>query len=63
VVDAKKIRLHAWFKTPGDHCHYIYDFGDDWVHRVELRQIVTSDERSQRRLIDGRLAGPPEDCG
>ena len=44
-------------------CRYTYDFGDNWVHAVKLRQRVTSAERFQRRLVAGSRAAPKEDSG
>lgn len=44
-------------------CKYTYDFGDDWDHDVVVRDIVHSEERFFRRLIDGQFSFPPEDCG
>ncbi|MBW3577975.1 MAG: plasmid pRiA4b ORF-3 family protein [Actinobacteria bacterium] len=42
---------------------YEYDFGDGWEHTVELKKVVTLDEKFTRRLLDGARAFPPEDCG
>ena len=45
-------------------CLYIYDFGDDWRHRIELRRRVPRDGASnERKLLAGRGATPIEDCG
>ena len=60
--DAEHVRLTSYFGD-ADQCVYWYDFGDDWLHRVKLRQRVSSDERFVRRLLAGRRACPPEDCG
>jgi hypothetical protein len=39
-----------------------YDFGDSWTH--ELRLHATLDETVPRpRLVAGKRACPPEDCG
>jgi len=42
---------------------YEYDFGDSWVHWVELKRIVSLEEKFSRRIIGGARAFPPEDCG
>jgi len=44
---------------------YCYDFGDDWRHEivVEKRLPAAPGEELAPRLIDGKRACPPEDCG
>lgn len=62
--DAGKVRLASYFTDGGpDRCCYQYDFGDSWWHQVRLVETVSLPERFVRRLIDGALAFPPEDCG
>jgi hypothetical protein len=43
---------------------YEYDFGDSWLHRLELVSRRPADEDSPpARLIDGARRGPLEDSG
>ncbi|MEO5316201.1 plasmid pRiA4b ORF-3 family protein [Pseudarthrobacter sp. CC12] len=43
---------------------YEYDFGDSWLHRLELVSRRSVDEGApQARLIDGARRGPLEDSG
>lgn len=47
---------------------YVYDFGDNWRHRVTLREVVPAaevpdEERETVVCLEGQGAGPPEDCG
>ena len=43
---------------------YTYDFGDSWVHTVEVEKRLPIDEDKEYPLcIDGARACPPEDCG
>ena len=43
---------------------YIYDFGDSWIHEVEIVKILEHDSRMIYPVcIDGDNACPPEDCG
>lgn len=43
---------------------YVYDFGDNWRHKVVIEDIVEQDADVDYPLcIDGRRACPPEDCG
>jgi hypothetical protein len=56
--------IARWFTTPGDSAMYAYDFGDDWLHDLELIAIEPR-ARGVRypRCTDGARACPPEDCG
>ena len=60
--DAGEVRLTGYFGA-AEQCVYWYDFGDDWRHTVKLRQRVSLEDRFFRRLLAGRRACPPEDCG
>lgn len=60
--DAQGVKLNSVFKQEKQKLHYIYDFGDDWMHLITLEKII--DERIlQARCLDGKGACPPEDCG
>lgn len=58
-------RLGDLVKKVGESCTYWYDFGDDWMHRVELVQILKPEEKPDAPLwcTDGAGACPPEDVG
>lgn len=60
-----EVDLAAWLAGPGDACEYVYDFGDDWRHLVEVVERPPAPESDSRtpRLLDGENACPPEDCG
>jgi hypothetical protein len=61
---ADHVPLARWVgKLTPRACRYTYDFGDDWVHDVVVRDLVESQERFFRRLIGGERSFPPEDCG
>jgi Plasmid pRiA4b ORF-3-like protein len=48
----------------GDSLVYRYDFGGDWVHRVQLEKVLDFDERLPLPLcLRGRRACPLEDVG
>ena len=51
---AKKHDISKWI--------YVYDFGDDWWHDIELEE-QTNELISLPRCTDGGGATPPEDCG
>jgi len=43
---------------------YVYDFGDNWSHKVSLEAVAPADrDLSYPRLLDAKGACPPEDCG
>ena len=42
--------------------NYTYDMGDDWVHTIELEQVLPQ-MKTQRKCIGGERQCPPEDCG
>lgn len=43
---------------------YTYDFGDNWVHSIEIANELEHDPRMQYPIcIAGENACPPEDCG
>ena len=58
----KTVKLKTFLKKDGDNMLYEYDMGDSWQHTGVLEK--TSDEKIKKPLcIDGKRAGPPEDCG
>jgi hypothetical protein len=63
--DGRTVKLNTYFsgKVRAEWCEYVYDFGDDWVHEVKLRQVVSDKSTFRRRLLGGERACPPEDCG
>ena len=51
--------------SAGEEMTFVYDFGDNWRHRVKVTDCVEygKDEKRHVRLIDGRNACPPNDVG
>lgn len=60
---AAKLKLSDIFKTKGQTFTYIYDFGDDWKHKITLEEIDKYNITPLPKLIAGKGACPPEDCG
>jgi hypothetical protein len=60
---AGELTLASFFTKKGTKCQYVYDFGDDWKHAVELVGVVELPDKCERRLLGGARACPPEDCG
>jgi hypothetical protein len=44
---------------------YVYDFGDDWHHKIKVEKVLDRDERFLGKpvCVEGERACPPEDCG
>jgi Plasmid pRiA4b ORF-3-like protein len=62
--DERKVPLYAVAPAVGDKITYTYDFGDDWVHRIETEKILPKEpDTAYPRCVTGRRACPPEDCG
>lgn len=58
------VRLDQLLAKAGDRLHYMYDFGDDWSHTLRLEEILAYDaSRPRARVVGGRRAAPPDDCG
>jgi hypothetical protein len=56
--------LDDLLRDPGDSLNYRYDFGDEWVHKVQLEKMLAFDERLSLPLcLRGKRACPLEDVG
>lgn len=62
-LSASALKLSDIFNTKGQTFTYIYDFGDDWEHKITLEEIDKTNSSPIPKLIDGKGACPPEDCG
>jgi hypothetical protein len=62
--EAAKKRLHDVLKPRRTTIDYIYDFGDDWLHRITVSRVRPGDpDLRYPRYIAGERNAPPEDCG
>jgi hypothetical protein len=62
--DATEILLMDLELKAGTTLTYLYDFGDDWHHDIEVIAVRQHEEGMEYPFcIDGARAGPPEDCG
>ena len=60
----RDVRLDQVLDDVGGRLSYEYDFGDGWDHTIRLERVDPFDESAPRaRVIAGRRACPPEDCG
>lgn len=62
LKDSNKINCADIFAHVGQTYTYIYDFGDDWIHKITVEKI-TDTLAIRAELIAGKGACPPEDCG
>ncbi len=47
-----------------DSFHYLYDFGDDWQHKITVQEVLPSESgQLETRCLAGENACPPEDVG
>lgn len=60
--DARRTRL-VDVASSGVSFNYTYDFGDGWEHEVIVENLLDMSAASLPACVDGRRAGPPEDCG
>jgi len=42
---------------------YVYDFGDDWTHYIELERVIDDYPQNYPICVDGGGSCPPEDVG
>ncbi len=42
---------------------YVYDFGDDWHHVIQVEKATTDTALVEPECVDGERACPPEDSG
>lgn len=59
-----KQKIADYFSLKNPKAEYVYDFGDNWEHIVQLEKILPREEKvSYPVCIDGKRACPPDDCG
>lgn len=64
LFDESDVRLCDFGREPGMMFTYVYDFGDDWHHIVEIEQHLALDPLPKlATCVDGARARPPEDVG
>ncbi len=61
VLNASRTKLIDIFPANQKYT-YIYDFGDDWMHKIKLEKIADGNQK-HAELLAGKGACPPEDCG
>lgn len=63
-LKSKNERVDRHFTREGQTGIYLYDFGDDWVHQIELEKILSPENGQTYPIcVEGERACPPEDVG
>jgi len=63
-LDSTKARLDQLGLEPGSRLEYVYDWGDDWQHIIEIEEPEHSPDPGWLPMVlEGARRGPPEDCG
>lgn len=61
-LDETRVKLVDWFIRNGDSAIYIYDFGDDWQHKIVLEQVLPENERQfYPYCVEAVQTAPKED--
>ena len=64
VRNEKTVKLSQVISKEGAKFAYIYDFGDDWYHKILVEKILQPESDKHYPIcIKGTRACPPEDCG
>lgn len=61
-LNASKTTLKKVFNAKTQTYNYIYDFGDDWIHKITLEEILPQMIKLPI-CLGGKGTCPPEDCG
>jgi hypothetical protein len=60
--DIEKVTVEEMAGAAGSTFSYLYDFGDDWLHKIVVEEF-RDEEINHAICSGGELACPPEDCG
>ncbi|MDP2174091.1 MAG: plasmid pRiA4b ORF-3 family protein [Candidatus Cloacimonadaceae bacterium] len=64
VKSPKSAKVADYLTLAKQEILYCYDFGDDWMHKIVLEEILAPASGKKYPLcLDGKRACPPEDCG
>ncbi|MEA3282215.1 MAG: plasmid pRiA4b ORF-3 family protein [Euryarchaeota archaeon] len=57
-------KIAKYFSMENRSAEYVYDFGDNWKHEIQLEKILPREKGAvYPTCITGKRACPPEDCG
>lgn len=62
--NAEKVTVRSLKLKKGDTFKYVYDFGDEWAHKLKIESVSAPDPEIEYPVcLDGARECPPEDCG
>lgn len=62
--DGREVNISELLAKPKDEIIYEYDFGDGWMHLIEVRKVLDPESGMKYPVLtDGAMACPPEGCG
>lgn len=57
-------KIADYFSMENPYADYVYDFGDNWEHKIKLEKILPKEKNVDYPIcIKGKRACPPEDVG
>lgn len=62
-LDSNKEKISNYFKKIGDKINYIYDFGDNWMHKITLEKIINDYKFDYPICTKAVKKAPCEDSG
>tara|TARA_B000000565_G_C23782175_1_gene376375 strand:- start:337 stop:783 length:447 start_codon:yes stop_codon:yes gene_type:complete len=64
IIPEQKRKISSYFSLGNTQGIYMYDFGDEWEHKIELEKILPAEAgHLYPKCLAGKRACPPEDCG
>lgn len=63
VINSKRTKVDKYFDEI-EKLEYTYDFGDNWIHDIQIENVVESEEKIKNPVcLKAKMASLPEDCG
>lgn len=63
VINSKRTKVDKYFDEI-EKLEYTYDFGDNWIHDIQIENVVESEEKLKNPVcLKAKMASLPEDCG
>ena len=64
TLQERNKKIADYFSMENRTADYVYDFGDNWEHKIQLEKILPREKGVNYPVcIKGKRACPPEDCG
>ncbi|PXF57027.1 MAG: hypothetical protein C4B59_15945 [Candidatus Methanogaster sp.] len=64
LLPERRRKIAKYFSMKNRSAGYVYDFGDNWEHKIQLEKILPREKGATYPIcIKGERACPPEDCG